>query len=83
MAIGAKDRIDKLLVKKYAQQQVDNHDMSATSMVSPEKMLEAMNDYAAVHMNVMFMSNRITEICAGLKAKARYAPRMNMQLRAS
>ena len=36
MAIGAKDHIDQLLVKKYAQSQVDNHDNTA-SMISPEK----------------------------------------------
>ncbi len=81
MSVGAKDRIDKLLVKKYAQQQVDNHDLSAQSMVSPEKMMEAMNDYAEVHRNILFMSNRITDMCAGIKAKARYAT--HLQARAS
>ena len=83
MSIGAKDKIDKLLVKKYAQQQVDNHDLTATSMVSAEKMLEAMNDYAEIHRNVMFMSGRISSICNELKAKARYSQRMNMHARAS
>lgn len=81
MSIGAKDRIDKLLVKKYAQQQVDNHELGVTAMVSPEKMMDAMNDYAAVHRNIMFMSNRITDICAGLKAKSRYSE--HLQARAS
>ncbi|MBO6273740.1 hypothetical protein J6O48_13330 [bacterium] len=76
MSIGAKDRIDKLLVKKYAQQQVDNHDLTATSMVNPEKMMEAMNDYAAVQRNVMFMSNKISNLCASIKAKARYSPHL-------
>lgn len=79
MSIGAKDKIDQLLVKKYAKQQVDNHDMINTSMVSAEKMMEAMNDYAAVHMNVMFMSNKISALCNNLKAKARYSPRVNIQ----
>ena len=37
MAVGAKDRIDKLLVKKYAKEQVDNHDLIANSMVNPGK----------------------------------------------
>ena len=32
MAIGAKDFIDKLLVEKYAQEKVDNHE--ADSLVS-------------------------------------------------
>jgi len=72
MAVGAQDRIDKLLVKKYAQQQVDNHDLSMKSMVSAEKMMEAMNDYAAVHRNMMFISNRISNLCSCINAKARY-----------
>lgn len=73
MAVGAQDRIDKLLVKKYAQQQVDNHELGINAMVSPEKMMDAMNDYAAVHRNILFMSGRINDLCAGLKAKSRYA----------
>ena len=76
MAVGAQDRIDKLLVKKYAQQQVDNHDLSMSSMVSPEKMMDAMNDYAAVCRNMMYISNRITNICSNIKAKARYSPHL-------
>ena len=76
MAIGAKDRIDKLLVKKYAEKQVDNHDLMSNSMVNPEKIMEAMNDYATVHRNMMLVSNKITDLCAGLKAKARYSPHL-------
>ena len=81
MAVGAKDRIDKLLVKKYAKEQVGNHDLTAHSMVNPEKMMEAMNDYASVHKNMMMMSNRISDLCACLKAKARYSP--HLQAKAS
>lgn len=81
MAVGAQDRIDRLLVKKYAQQQVDNHEMGLASMVPPEKMMDVMNDYATVSRNIMFMSNRISNICAGLNAKARYSP--HLQARAS
>ena len=81
MAVGAKDRIDKLLVKKYAKEQVDNHDLTAHSMVNPDKMMEAMNDYASVHKNMMMMSNRISDLCACLKAKARYSP--HLQAKAS
>ncbi|MCM1266038.1 MAG: hypothetical protein NC200_07550 [Candidatus Gastranaerophilales bacterium] len=73
MAVGAQDRIDKLLVKKYAKEQVDNHDLGVASMVDPEKMMEAMNDYAAVQRNMLMMSNRIADLCSGIKAKARYA----------
>lgn len=81
MAVGAQDRIDKLLVKKYAKEQVDNHDLGVASMVDPEKMMEAMNDYAAVQRNMLMMSSRISDICSGIKAKARYATRP-MQSRA-
>ena len=52
MAIGARDYIDQLLVKKYAQEKVDNHE-NTTSMVNPEKMMSAMNDYAATLRNMM------------------------------
>ena len=72
MAVGAKDKIDKLLVKKYAKEKVDNHDFSAASMIDPDKMLEAMNDYAAVQRNMFILSNRLSDLCSGLKAKSRY-----------
>ena len=43
MAIGARDFIDKLLVEKYAQEKVDNHDAeSLVSRVSADDMLGAM-----------------------------------------
>ena len=77
MAVGAKDRIDQLLVKKYAKEQVDNHDISM-SMVDPEKMMEAMNDYAAIQKNMLIMSGRIANLCAGIKAESRYTNRAAM-----
>ena len=49
MTIGAKDRIDILLVKKYATMKVDNPTVQV-SMISPDKMYEAMNDYAQAHL---------------------------------
>ncbi|MGN1051442.1 MAG: hypothetical protein ACI4QE_03990 [Acutalibacteraceae bacterium] len=72
MAIGAKDRIDKLLVQKYAKEQVDNHELGVASMVDAEKMLDAMNDFAAVQRNMLLMSGRLSELCAGIKSKSRY-----------
>ena len=42
MAVGARDYIDQLLVKKYADEKVDNHD-ALESMIDPNKMLDAMN----------------------------------------
>ena len=42
-------------------------------MVDPEKMMEAMNDYAAVQRNMLAMQSRLSSFCSGIKAKARYA----------
>lgn len=73
MAIGARDRIDQLLVKKYAQERVDNHE-AMTSMVNPEKMMAAMNDYASMHRNMFVLSQRLNQACSRINARsARYA----------
>ena len=73
MAIGARDRIDQLLVKKYAQQQVDNHD-NTTSMINPEKMMSAMNDYASMSRNMFVLSQKLNTACSSLNARsARFA----------
>ena len=49
MAIGARDRIDAMLVKKYAMQKVDNPTIQNIYDKS-DKMYEAMNDYAQMHL---------------------------------
>ena len=72
MAVGARDYIDKLLVKKYADEKVDNHE-AMESMVNPEKMLEAMNDYAATLRNMMELKQRLNIACYAINARtARY-----------
>ena len=73
MAIGARDRIDQLLVKKYAQERVDIHE-AMTSMVNPEKMMAAMNDYASMHRNMFVLSQKLNKACSRINARsARYA----------
>lgn len=73
MAIGAKDHIDQLLVKKYAQSQVDNHD-NMTSVISPEKMMSAMNDFASMSRNMFVLNQQLNNACSRLNARtARYA----------
>ena len=75
MAVGARDYIDKLLVKKYANEKVDNHD-EYTSMVNPDKMLEAMNDVAAVQRNMFALSQKLKQVCYEVNAKsAKYSGR--------
>ncbi len=75
MAIGAKDRIDQMLVKKYAGLKVDNAVVQA-SMIDPAKMLDAMNDYAQVHMSALNLQQQLKTTC--IKAMA-----MNIQYRKS
>ena len=72
MAIGARDYIDKLLVKKYADEKVDNHD-ALESMVDPQKMLDAMNDVAMIQRNMFALSQKLQSTCYAINARtARY-----------
>lgn len=71
MAVGARDYIDKLLVKKYADEKVDNHD-AMESMIDPNKMLETMNDIAAIQRNMFMLSQKLYSACYAINAKARY-----------
>lgn len=71
MAVGARDYIDKLLVKKYADEKVDNHE-AMESMVDPQKMLEAMNDVAMIQRNMFALSQKLYNTCYAINAKARY-----------
>ena len=75
MAVGARDYIDKLLVKKYADEKVDNHD-SMESMVDPNKMLETMNDIASIQRNMFALSQKLQSTCYAINARnARYKNR--------
>ncbi len=68
MAIGAEDYIDQLLVKKYAEEKVDNHD-DMESMVDPDKMMSAMNDYASMYKNMMMLKQRLNIACYAVNAR--------------
>ncbi len=73
MAVGPRDYIDQLLVKKYADEKVDNPQIA--EMVDPQKMLDAMGDFSNMHRTMMNLNNRLNEFCAGLNAKcAQYRP---------
>ena len=72
MAVGAQDNIDRLLVKKYASKQVDNHEDIVSKMIDPNKMMETMNDVATVQRTMRAMSNKLANICSQIKSKARY-----------
>ena len=68
MSVGAEDYIDQLLVKKYAVEKVDNHD-DMESMVDPEKMMSAMNDYAGMYRNMMALKQRLNIACYAVNAR--------------
>lgn len=68
MAVGPRDYIDQLLVKKYADEKVDNPEIA--SLVDADKMLNAMNDYSDMRRNMMVLNNKLTNICAQLNEKA-------------
>lgn len=68
MAVGAQDYIDQLLVRKYAQEQVDNHS-AMESMVSPEKMMDAMSDYSDMSKNMFALNQKLASICYKVKAQ--------------
>lgn len=71
MAIGARDFIDKLLVEKYAQEKVDNHEADAMeSKVSADDMMSAMNYSANQFKTMLALNNRLTMVCYGVVAKS-------------
>ena len=71
MAVGARDFIDKLLVEKYAQEKVDNHDAdSYVSKVSADDMYQSMNMSANNFRTMMALNNRLTMVCYGVVAKS-------------
>ena len=63
--IGAKDKIDQLLVQKYAMEKVDN-----PALVDSSKMLETITDYADMQRNMLALNARLQNICAGINAKS-------------
>ena len=71
MAVGAKDFIDKLLVEKYAQEKVDNHEAdSLVSRVSADDMLTAMNHSSNSYRTMLALNAKLTRVCYGVVAKS-------------
>lgn len=70
MSIGARDFIDKLLVEKYAQEKVDNHEENAyVSKVSVDDMYSAMNIAANNYRTMLALNKKLTMACYGVVAK--------------
>ena len=62
MAVGAQDKLDKALVRKYQSLKVDNA-IIQSSMIDPNKMMGVMNDYANAHMEAFRIQNALRDIC--------------------
>lgn len=62
MAVGARDRLDIALVKKYNSLKVDNP-VIGESLVDPDKMYEAMNDWANMTKSFFDMKNSLKATC--------------------
>ena len=70
MAIGAREFIDKLLVEKYAQEKVDNHDEDAfVSRINADDMMYAMNAASSNFMTMVALNKRLTGVCYGVVSK--------------
>ncbi len=69
MAVGARDYIDKLLVEKYAKEQVDNHN-TTESKYSADEVFEVMNNASCNAINYFKLSQRLAIACYAVNAKA-------------
>ena len=70
MAIGARDFIDRLLVEKYSQEQVDNHTEEAlVSRVDADDIMSAMNNFANNYRNYLDVSAKLNVACYAVNAR--------------
>ena len=68
MPIGAFNKLDRELVKKYSKLKVDNPD--TTKLVDSQKMMEAMNDYAMLQRGMIDMNEKIRAMCSNVAGKS-------------
>ena len=68
MAVGARDKIDRELVRKYSKLKMDNPE--TTKLVDSQKMLAAMNDYAMMQRSMLDMNNKLKDICSDVTSKS-------------
>lgn len=71
MTIGAREFIDKLLVEKYSNTQVENHNADAlVSRVNADDMMYAMNSSAANFKTMIALNKRLASVCYGVVSKS-------------
>ena len=67
MGIGAKDHIDRLLVSKYSDKQVDNHEV-VQSAISANDVLKIMSYVSTNSMQQIKLSRKLSMACYGINA---------------
>ncbi len=79
MAVGAFDYLDQLLVEKYSNSRVDNHEV-IESVVSPNKMLSSMNEFSSMSKNMFTLNQQLTAACSALNSiNAQYKKAVTME----
>lgn len=74
MTIGARDRIDRLLVEKYSDKQVDNHEMKE-SVISADDVMKIMNYVSTNTITQVQLTRKLTIACYGINSMAaKYKP---------
>lgn len=69
MTIGAKDTIDKLLVEKYSDEKVDNHE-NVQSTISADDVMKVMSFMSSNSLTQMKLSRKLSIACYAVNAMA-------------
>ncbi|MDD3593903.1 MAG: hypothetical protein PHX18_04675 [Candidatus Gastranaerophilales bacterium] len=72
MAVGARDHIDKLLVRKYAELKVENHESLKETQIDEQKMLANMQNFANDKLAMLKMKDKLNVLGNKLLAKSAY-----------
>ena len=75
MAIGARDNIDRELVRKYAKLKMDNPE--TTKLIDSQTMLAAMNDIANMQWKMMVVKENLKDLCSNVTSKSVKYMRIN------
>ena len=77
MAVGARDNIDRELVRKYAKLKMDNPE--TTKLIDTQTMLDAMQEIANLKRDMMSLDRKLKEICSSVTSKSAKYTRINFR----
>lgn len=67
MAVGARDHIDRLLVKKYSDKNADNHD-NLESTISADDVMKIMSYVSTNTITQLKLSRKLTIACYAINS---------------